>query len=269
MPGQLRPLFFYLTLLGFSLKGFAQNYSIVWEDSFGRDEQEMVHEWMEKVEKGRDACFGKYPFKPVYYIHSRTSSGEPVPWAHTTRSSVQGVHFYIDNGYALNAFIEDWTAPHEIAHLALPFVGKENMWFSEGFASFMQYQVMLEMGVLQKDELEEMYHQKASMALSRFSGEGSFTEACGQLLKTHDYPAIYWGGACYFMKTNRDLERKKNSSLVEVIRHYQKDYRMKDRNLEEVIQSLDEVSGTRLFSENLDLFQNESCNTLVEILRQN
>ena len=58
--------------------------------------------------------------------------------------------------------MNDWTAPHEMSHLAIPYIGEKEVWFAEGFASFMQYQVMMEMGVMTKVLADRAYHSKFS-----------------------------------------------------------------------------------------------------------
>jgi len=49
-----------------------------------------------------------------------------------------------------------------MSHLAIPYVGEKEVWFAEGFASFMQYQVMMEMGVMTKVLADRAYHSKFS-----------------------------------------------------------------------------------------------------------
>ena len=119
-----------------------------WEDTFAKEEKTMVELWVNKVHDATTKLLGPYPFDIHYHIYERANSREPVPWANTWRYPEQSIHFYIDPEYKYESFIEDWTAPHEISHLSLPYIGERNSWFAEGYASFMQYQVMKTMGIL-------------------------------------------------------------------------------------------------------------------------
>ena len=245
-----------------SFTSHIESYRLTWEDHFSAEEKDKIKTWLDRVEDGRAACFGEYAFQPVYILHSRRNAAEPVPWAHTTRSSEQGVHFYVDPAFTLDEFIADWTGPHEISHLALPFVGKEYMWFSEGFASFMQYQVMHEMGILSEEDVRKKYSAKSKMAGSAFRGSDKFRGRCDELLKSHNYPAIYWGGAYYFMLVDQALKKEKNISLVEVIKAYQTAGRMEDESIHEVIRSLDKVSRSRIFSGQYQRFTEKACSEI-------
>ena len=82
-----------------------------------------------------ERSIGSYPFTVTYYLSRKDNASEPVPWANTVRSGEQAVEFYVDPSYDLSEFLADWTAPHEISHLSIPYVGRSNMWFSEGYAS--------------------------------------------------------------------------------------------------------------------------------------
>jgi len=114
-----------------------------WEDKFSQTEQDSLKLWINTTMKGIEDLVGAYPFEISIYFHKSKSTREPVLWAHTVRGEEQAVHFYVNPTYfSYQDFISDWTAPHEISHLILPFLGKQNSWFAEGFASYMQYRVM-------------------------------------------------------------------------------------------------------------------------------
>ena len=129
-----------------------------WEGNFSSREKEMVMSWLNLVTSAVEETIAVYPFDLHYHIFRKENAGEPVPWASTRRiTDAQGVDFHIDAAFPIRAFIEDWTASHEISHLSIPFLGRENAWFAEGLASFMQYQVMQQMGVFTAEEVEEKF----------------------------------------------------------------------------------------------------------------
>lgn len=74
---------------------------------------------------------------------------------------------------------------------------------------------------------------------------------------------MYWGGACYFFQVDSILMLNYNLSLNEVIRNYQSNGRLTDETLEELINSLDRISNSKVFSETLYTFQNSSATEAV------
>lgn len=107
-----------------------------WEDSFSPGEKKNVENWLLNVTGAVETTLGVYPFDLHFYLHRQNGSSEPVPWAHTRRDNNQGVKFYIDPSFAPGSFTEDWTAPHEISHLSIPYLGRQHAWFAEGYASY-------------------------------------------------------------------------------------------------------------------------------------
>jgi hypothetical protein len=117
---------------------------------------------------------------------------------YTRRDGKGSVHFHVDTRFGLTKFVDDWTVYHELAHMALPYLGSEYRWFSEGFASFMQYQIM----------------------------------------------------------------QKHNTTLIELIAHYQDCCRGKDNNLTDVVASLDGILNDTLFSHLLKRYESDPAREL-------
>src|SRR5690606_12588924 len=103
----------------------------------------------------------------------------------------QHVHFHVDPRHPPEAFRGDWTAPHELSHLILPYLGRPAAWFAEGFASYMQYQVMIAMGLLSEAEAGERYRERIGRAAERYRyPEISFVEAAPRLHDDRQYPVM-------------------------------------------------------------------------------
>jgi hypothetical protein len=238
-------------------------YKIIWEDHFSTSEKQKIEQWLDEVSMATAKTLGHYPFKVNYYLHRRSSS-EPVPWAHTERGSVQGVHFYVDPSFSLKSFQMDWTASHEISHLSIPFVGRSNMWFSEGYASFMQWQVLKVQGLYTQQEIQEKYNAKMDKVNRSYDSDDNFMDLLNKMKRQYNFPALYWGGACYFFCVDAELQER-GSSLMEVIQRYQKQNRNSDESLEELLDSLDELVEGRLFTKTYASFQKMSGKEVIEM----
>lgn len=257
----IRTLFVALICIVLSGSGYSQpkmDTRIFWKDQFTTTEKEKLAQWLEGVSIATAETLGQYPLQVNLYIHLSDRDGQPVPWAHTVRHGEQGVHFYVNTDYPLSDFQQDWTAPHELSHLSIPFLGRENMWFAEGYASFMQWHILEAQGILSAETVQEKYRTKLESAVKKYDKEISFIEMSRELLKRHDYPAVYWGGACYFFQVDSALRRQHHTDLFAVIKKYQQDGRLRDQNLEDLVNSLDRISQSEVFSSTLDKFEHKS-----------
>lgn len=218
-----------------------------WEDDFDADEQQQLTQWIETTVAGIETLVAPYPFDVHIFFHRRKAR-EPVPWAHTKRFGAQAVHFYVDTRYPPAAFLADWTAPHELSHLLIPFVGRSHSWFSEGFASYMQYRVMHAMGILSKTEMDDKYRSHIERADRRYERDDMpFIAAAPKLLRDHEYPTLYWGGAVYFLQVDKALQAK-DSSFIEVLRAYVNCCRNRSTDLKHLITRFDSLSSSTVFS---------------------
>jgi len=228
-----------------------------WQDQFSQNEQAKVKSWLRETHAALEQLVGSLPFTTQLYIH-RTEAGEPVPWANTERSRIQGVHFHIDPRYSLDEFRADWTAPHELSHLVLPYLGRSNSWFAEGFASYMQYQVMHQMGVITAQDMRTRYQKNVAKAARRYSHHDTpFASAAGQLRAERNYPTMYWGGATLFLQADTWLMQETRSGLVAALKRYTQCCRMQDHKINILVTTLDRLTGSNKLSELLTQFKTQ------------
>ncbi|MFK7912305.1 MAG: hypothetical protein AB8B93_00200 [Pseudomonadales bacterium] len=110
-------------------------------------ELQIWQQWLQRAAHGVAQVAGKFPNPDVQLLvvpGSRTSVGSPVPFGHVIRDMGEAVRFFVEPNRSLQAFLDDWTASHEFAHLLLPYV--DDKWVSEGFASYYQNILMARRG---------------------------------------------------------------------------------------------------------------------------
>ena len=233
-----------------------------WENRFNREEVFLVKSWLNKVYGHTQSVLGNYPFDIHFFIHKSDSDSEPVPWAHTTRDDKQGVHFHISTKFTLEEFLADWTAPHEISHLSIPFVGQSQMWFSEGYATFMQVQVLNSQGVYSDEELKDKFNFKFSSCKSSYQSNQPMVDVVDSLKKEWNYPHIYWGGASFFWKLNQRLISEKGISLMDVLKKYEQCCRVNEGSPEEICADFDTISKSRIASNLLIQYQTQPAHLI-------
>lgn len=228
-----------------------------WEDRFSSAEKDKLTAWIDTVVDSVEEAVAPFPFDLHIRFHRTRAYDSPVPWANTIRSRRrQGVNVHVDPDFSRSELLADWTAYHELAHLFLPFLGRDNSWFAEGYASFMQYQLMHAAGVLTREAMWATYRAKIERAARRYDmPERNFIEAAPTLRARRDYPTEYWGGAVYFLRVDSAL-RAHGSSVPEVVSEYVKCCRDQnptlDPTLDHLVESLDRIAGQDLFRRELE-----------------
>lgn len=225
-----------------------------YEDSFSESEKQKLEEWLNTTVNAAQNLLGKYPFELHLYLHRSDNSGEPVPWANTERSEKQGVHFHVDPDYPLQSFLHDWTAPHEISHLAIPFVGKSNSWFAEGFATYMQNEILLAMGECTQKDIDLKYEEKINNARPYYMVDEPYAEVAKGLRKTHHYPEMYWGAALFFVQLNDRFINDHQTSLSKVLQDYQSCCRLNDKSIQGVLESFDTITGSNTAIDLMEMY---------------
>ncbi len=229
----------------------------VWQDDFAPADQVRLRLWIDETAAALERLVGELPMRVRVHFHRRDGAREPVPWANTERYRSQGVHFHVDPGFTLQDFRRDWTAPHELSHLVLPYLGRRHAWFAEGFASYLQYPVMGELGVLTTADVQRRYQRNFERAERGYDKPGKpFVAAAAQLRSEGKYPVLYWGGAAYFLQVDAELGSR-GQSLLGVLRAYLGCCRRDHARLDDLLGELDRLSGGSSFRDGYERFRTQ------------
>ena len=221
-----------------------------WEDHFSSTEKAKLQAWITETADAVEDFVAPYPFDVHIHFH-RTASRSPVPWANTIRSRRQGVNFHVNPDFSADALRRDWTAYHELSHLLIPYLGRRHSWFAEGFASYMQYQVMHAHEVITAGEMASMYRLKIGRAERRYRMDDMpFVEAAPRLRAQRQYPTMYWGGAVYFLRVDEAL-KDADTSLPEILREFVECCRRNTRGVDNLVATLDRLADSTAFRDEL------------------
>ena len=75
----------------------------------------------------------------AFPLHSSPwRSNSPVYFGRVVRDGGETVELLINPDNPVEAFHANWTATHELSHMMLPYVRRQQRWLSEGFAQYYQ-----------------------------------------------------------------------------------------------------------------------------------
>jgi len=242
---------FLLTLL-FSAKTYAGDLIFEWAPDFSDKEKAITKKWISDYHSAIERQLIPYPFDIRIGFHRRERGATSLDiFGMTDRSKQQGIDFYIDSPKALSydALMGEWTAPHELSHLLLPYIGRQHSWFAEGFASYMQYKVMADAGYISEKERWSRYRWNIEKAAKRYPFEKKpFIDMSQTLVANWDWPMVHWGGVAFFVNVEHAL-MEKDSSLTATLRSYVYCCRTNENTLENLLSELDKASKTKAFTQ--------------------
>ena len=186
---------------------------------------------------------GTMPTERVEVIVVPVNAGpDPVAFGHVGRGGGGSVALLVRENASLEALLSDWVLVHELSHLAMPYVRREDAWLSEGFATYYQ-EVLLARGELVEpvDAWRALEHGFAS---GRRNGNGwDLRTESERMYRTHAFRRVYWGGAAYALDLDVAL-RREGSSLDDVMRGLGALEQLEAWPAERVLAEMDRIVGS-------------------------
>ena len=246
-------------------------HEVFWnyQDEFTTEQEDTLKLWIEDVKTATENTLGVYPFDMHIFFYKSKNRNRPVSFGHTSRKNdVNEIHFYVNPQASFEELRSDWTAPHEMSHLAIPFLGKKYKWFSEGFATYLSRRIMIDMGYFTEASFDSMYVHRITEAAAYYSNPvKSFAEVSKELFDNYKYSAVYWGGAGFFYTVDKQLQEKHDMRFEDLLKAYLPVYRLKNKRLKSVVFSFDELLGEPLFKEMVDRYETEPALSVLELFR--
>lgn len=199
---------------------------IDWRGSFSTAEKHKLLRWQESVAETMSLLHGSLPRDRIRIALQPYSASSAVPFARVLRQEPEGVLFYINPKRSEREFVSDWTAYHEFSHLFIPYPGMNDIWFSEGLASYYQNVLQYRARLLTAAEAR----QKLLAGFERGRNDNAHQdltlgELSGAMRERHAYMRVYWSGALYFLEADLALREQAGEtaapgSLDDVLREF-------------------------------------------------
>lgn len=234
-------------------------FRLYFVDHFTTQEQAKLKAWIQQACAAVTLTYGKFPIPNVdVVLHKASRANEPVPWGQVKRPSkirdYPQVLFHVNPSYSLKAFQDDWVAVHEFSHLLLPFAGEDDIWLSEGLATYYQNVLRARHNMLS----EAMAWQKLLEGFKRGKNDIKYNHlnlaSLSPIMReTGSYMRVYWSGTAYFLALDVKLRQqsKNQTSLDSVLAKFHQCCLPSKRRWTgaALVAKLDELSDSQVFSE--------------------
>ena len=150
------------------------------------------------------AYYGHFPVSDLRIRVSSTSGGGV---RHGTTFGAHGALIRITVGRDVTPaqLLNDWVLVHEMTHLALPDVGPEHVWLSEGVAVYVEGIARAQAG--NRPAVDVWAEQAGSMP------RGLPQENDAGLDHTHTWGRTYWGGALFCLLADVQIRQRTGNKV--------------------------------------------------------
>jgi hypothetical protein len=165
-------------------------------------------QWLGSAGRAVARVLGRFPAErasvlvvPVAHVEA------PVLFGMVGRGMFPSVMLLAGGEASVEALIPDWTAVHEFAHLASPFVPREESYMTEGLATYYQETLRAREGTI---TAEAAWGALISgFARGRVEGTGrTLDDECRTLGRTRAYGRVYWAGAAIALLADVEYRRE-------------------------------------------------------------
>lgn len=159
--------------------------------------------WLQESAEAVASVFGHFPrTRPQILIVPVGKQRDVIPWAHVVRGGGVAAEFFVDETRPLEQLSGDWTATHELSHMLLPYVSRQDRWLSEGIATYYQNILRARDGRLSEQQAWQRLYTGFERGRAEARGE-TLAEATRSGWRST--MRVYWSGAAMMLQADANL----------------------------------------------------------------
>lgn len=203
--------------------------------------------WIAKSARAVSIYYGRFPV-PSARILLVPVEGRGVSGGKAFGYKGAAVRLLIGRDTTEADLVEDWQAVHEMIHLALPEVGDEHLWLSEGLAVYVESIARVQAGDLTETRIWGEFVRDMPQGLPEPDDKG--------LDHTPTWGRTYWGGALFCLLA--DLEFRKRTANSRGLQDATRGIlasggnMQRDWPIERTLEIADQAAGVRVLGELYD-----------------
>lgn len=229
----------------------AARFELQFAPGFGAAGRRNARAWISRSAHVVAAYFGGFPVSAATILIIPVD-GDRVKSGTTFNDPNLHIRVQVGRDTTPAKYLADWIMVHEMVHLAIPEVPRNQNWFHEGVATYVEIIARAQAGLTDS---------KGGWAeLSRNVGQGMPAENDRGLDHTPTWGRTYWGGALFCMLADVELRKRSNNrvGLQDALRGVVKrggNYGV-SWPLKQTIRTADEATGLTVLSELYDRMKN-------------
>jgi hypothetical protein len=149
--------------------------------------------------------YGQFPARHLR-IHVIVRDGNRVRNGTTYGTSVPFIRLQIGRDVTADELRNDWVLVHEMVHLALPEVGDDHLWFTEGLSTYIEGIARVQAGEL---PAERVWTEQVRSMPKGLPGPGD-----KGLDRTHTWGRTYWGEAFFSLLADAPLAATRDAIMT-------------------------------------------------------
>lgn len=148
--------------------------------------------------------YGQFPAKQLR-IQVTVGDGNRVGHGTTYGAAVPFIRLQVGRDVTAADLRADWVLVHEMVHLALPEVGDDRLWLTEGLSTYIEGVARVQAGEL---PAERVWAEQVRSMPKGLPGPGD-----RGLDRTHTWGRTYWGGALFCLVADVEIRKKTENRL--------------------------------------------------------
>ncbi|MEQ8496340.1 MAG: hypothetical protein RLW42_19165 [Gammaproteobacteria bacterium] len=254
-----KPILLLIVLIGVTapasatrIDGPGGTLEVHWDQTLDAVERTRLERWLARAARTVATLDGALPLPCIRIdIEARRDAGEPVPFACVMRGRAPGVRFWVDPAWPLERFLVDWTAPHELVHLFIPFPGAADVWLSEGLSTYYQHILQARDRLLADCTVWRELADGFARGHAALPPEPvTLAVASATMHESGAHMRVYWSGTAFFLEADLALRTAAApQTLDEVVNGFAACCR-DDPAIDDgaaLVAAFDRVAGTTLF----------------------
>ena len=208
--------------------------------------------WLEAAAGAVASVAGAFPREHLQVVIAPTSGGgdDPIHFGYVLRGGGAAITLLLDGDASDDDLADDWVAVHELFHLTMPPIRRDDAWLSEGVTMYFTELLRVRAGFISARAGFAALHD--GFRRGRADGTGRTLEAESSAMHaTHAYRRVYWAGAAIALQADLALRRRVGRGLASVLAELRACCARSARfwSADEVVARLDALAGAPVFAE--------------------
>jgi hypothetical protein len=146
-----------------------------------------VKAWVERAVTGIAAYYGVFPTRRTLVVVVPGTGADTE--GETLGDGGPSVVVRVARGLTASQAVDDWVVVHELLHVTVPSLGRQEAWLSEGIATYVEPIVRARAGIVSAPRFWSDLVKGMPQGLPEAGDQG--------LERTHTWGRTYWGGALF------------------------------------------------------------------------